>query len=742
MNKTLRKILLSHIAIEGIVLLTIIPFFVFTLQSEREKQVNASYSLLASDIGTISAEFSAAESMIGSLHRNASMREVMHMEGELTGAQRYHAAEARKAWYSTTASWNMLRNNYVYFARNEVVFSPDRIFLSWEDSYDYWIRYADVDYESWRLRLEREMQTSRRSFYPAEQVFTYASNGQSSYADTITYNFPFVDTFNSGIVVCLIDVNELMSELRFDSMLTDSFLCLYDAQGSLLLNYNAPYAVTGQQESISQMRISGAAYHVFTVSDAVSGLTYVVGTPSAFFNRSFISSFGALFGYTIGALLVASAVSVLLTRRQYSPIKEVYAFFKQHSSVPSSTEYASDEYQYFLNSYKELLQSNRSIRNLIADYDAALTTRAMEDLLYGRYKSEREMHKMCARVELPDKWRACNAVLESDLAMEKAALGVISATLVETLEKSWKEKLLIHPLSEKRLLFIMPTEADGSAVSIAERLTSVVHTLRSDAGVEVFFAVSGVYLKPEDMARAYEETKSILGCRHAHEGNILFPEDVQRSDELPILTMAASNKLREYVMAGDVTRSEEFIRSYLQNRYLRDRDYVQLFSGIRGILLQIAADLSVFDEDDIPFFTPTCSRDEQTCALADACRALCASFSDRRRSYNEQLKRGLLKYLEENYANPDVYGKSVAAHFSISEKYLSTFFREQTGVGFSNYLENLRLTQAAQLLDNSQFTVNEIANMVGFNSPNTFYKAFRRMYSISPSAYRNTPRAQ
>lgn len=742
MKKTLRNILFSHFAIELIVLLTIIPFIVFTLRSEREKQVNASYSLVSSDINAISAEFSAVESMIGSMHSTPSIKSMIQIEGELTGTQRYHAAEARKAWYSTTASWNILRNYYVYFARNEVVFSPDRIFFSWEESYDYWLRYENVDYEQWRARLEREMQASRRSFYPAEQVFTYASNGQSGYVDTITYCFPFVDTFNSGMVVCLIDVQELLEQLRFDSMLTDSFLCLYDATGSLLLDYKAPYAVTAQQEGVSEMRISDTAYHVFTIIDTVSGLTYVIGTPSAFFTRGFISSFGVLFGYTIVALLVASVASVLLTRRQYSPIKEVYSFFKQHSSVPSSTEYASDEYQYFLNSYKELLQSNRSIRNTIADYDAALTTRAMEDLLYGRYQSEREMQKLCARVALPDMWRACDAVLESDYAVENVALGVISGTLVEMLEKSWKDKLTIHPLSEKRLMFIIPTEADGSAISIAERLNTVVHTLRSDAGVEAFFAVSGVYRQPEDLAHAYEETKSILGCRHAFDGNILFPEDVQRSDELPILTMAASNRLREYVLAGDATRAEEFIRSYLQNRYLRDNDYGQLFSGIRGILLQIAADSTAGEGDELPFFTPTCARDEQTSALVNACHALCSGFSDRRKSYNEQLKNGLLTYLEKNYADPDVYGKSVAAHFSISEKYLSTFFREQTGVGFSSYLENLRLTQAAQLLDNSQFTVNEIANMVGFNSPNTFYKAFRRMYGISPSAYRNTPRAQ
>lgn len=116
MNKTLRKILFSHITIAVIVLLTIIPLICFTLRSEMEKQVKASYSLVSGDINAISASFSAAESMISSLHRNPSIKSMIKLDGELTGAQRYHAAEARKTWYATTASWNILRSNYVYFA--------------------------------------------------------------------------------------------------------------------------------------------------------------------------------------------------------------------------------------------------------------------------------------------------------------------------------------------------------------------------------------------------------------------------------------------------------------------------------------------------------------------------------------------------------------------------------------------------------------------------------------------------
>lgn len=108
----------------------------------------------------------------------------------------------------------------------------------------------------------------------------------------------------------------------------------------------------------------------------------------------------------------------------------------------------------------------------------------------------------------------------------------------------------------------------------------------------------------------------------------------------------------------------------------------------------------------------------------------------RRHNGSDRLRDRILIYLQENYSDPDLYGKSVAAKFDINEKYLYTLFREQTGSSFASYLERLRLNQAVELLENSGFYLGEIAGMVGFNSANTFYKAFRRVYGVSPSVYR------
>ncbi len=107
-----------------------------------------------------------------------------------------------------------------------------------------------------------------------------------------------------------------------------------------------------------------------------------------------------------------------------------------------------------------------------------------------------------------------------------------------------------------------------------------------------------------------------------------------------------------------------------------------------------------------------------------------------RHNRRDQLKNRILSYLQGNYFDPDLYGKSVAEKFDINEKYLYTFFREQTGSSFASYLEKLRLDRAIELMETSGFCLSEIAGMVGFNSSNTFYKAFRRVYGSSPSVYR------
>ncbi|HML45278.1 MAG TPA: helix-turn-helix transcriptional regulator [Clostridia bacterium] len=183
------------------------------------------------------------------------------------------------------------------------------------------------------------------------------------------------------------------------------------------------------------------------------------------------------------------------------------------------------------------------------------------------------------------------------------------------------------------------------------------------------------------------------------------------------------------------------IESLFRSHYLKSDEFSQLYYGIRGVLLSARArfgDCPV----EIPYGSVELPRDAQIAALIESCRALCAYCRDRTSSRNAELRDAIVAWLKDHYTDMNTYGKSVAIQFSISEKYLYTFFREQVGIGFAAYLENLRIGHAEVLLQDTKLPIQEIARLSGFNSSNTFYKAFLRVNGVSPTKHRTLDRAR
>ncbi|SCG89337.1 Uncharacterized HTH-type transcriptional regulator ypdC [uncultured Clostridium sp.] len=92
-------------------------------------------------------------------------------------------------------------------------------------------------------------------------------------------------------------------------------------------------------------------------------------------------------------------------------------------------------------------------------------------------------------------------------------------------------------------------------------------------------------------------------------------------------------------------------------------------------------------------------------------------------------------FVDENYNNPQLSLSLTADAFYITEVYLSKLFKEGTGQNFSKYVENLRLEQAKLLLSKGVL-VNEVAQQVGYNSPQVFRRAWKRHYGTTPTEFK------
>lgn len=89
-------------------------------------------------------------------------------------------------------------------------------------------------------------------------------------------------------------------------------------------------------------------------------------------------------------------------------------------------------------------------------------------------------------------------------------------------------------------------------------------------------------------------------------------------------------------------------------------------------------------------------------------------------------------YIREKFAS-DITLSALAKKFSVSPEHFSRMFKKETGLGFSKYLNSLRLQYAEQLLKTAdEKNITRIAEKCGFEYSNYFSKKFKEVYGVSP----------
>ncbi|MCD7809900.1 MAG: PocR ligand-binding domain-containing protein [Erysipelotrichaceae bacterium] len=122
-------------------------------------------------------------------------------------------------------------------------------------------------------------------------------------------------------------------------------------------------------------------------------------------------------------------------------------------------------------------------------------------------------------------------------------------------------------------------------------------------------------------------------------------------------------------------------------------------------------------------------------SIVDVC-AKYLTLTNQVESKNEQLAKQTMAYLQQNYAS-NISIQKLCDIFYCSKGTLNNHFKQEYHISIHQYLSNLRLEKAIELLHNPNLSIGEIAITVGFNDTNYFTKAFRKKYNCTPLEYRN-----
>lgn len=95
------------------------------------------------------------------------------------------------------------------------------------------------------------------------------------------------------------------------------------------------------------------------------------------------------------------------------------------------------------------------------------------------------------------------------------------------------------------------------------------------------------------------------------------------------------------------------------------------------------------------------------------------------------------EYIEENYGDNDLSVEKIAHRIYINSSYLRKVFKKELNMTVSDYVTNMRMQRAKELISTGGIRLSDISEMVGYCDASHFSKSFKKHFGMSPSEYEN-----
>ena len=97
------------------------------------------------------------------------------------------------------------------------------------------------------------------------------------------------------------------------------------------------------------------------------------------------------------------------------------------------------------------------------------------------------------------------------------------------------------------------------------------------------------------------------------------------------------------------------------------------------------------------------------------------------------------EHIERNYGDA-LNVAELAKKYGLNVSYLSTLFKEKTGINLTAYIEGIRMEKAKRFLKEREWTVTEVALHTGYSNSNYFSRVFKKYTGVTPGEFRELER--
>lgn len=460
---------------------------------------------------------------------------------------------------------------------------------------------------------------------------------------------------------------------------------------------------------------------------------------------------------TLVFLLLGIVCAYFLAKKNIKPLNDIIAIINKLSLTKHKKYEGGNEYNYLHNTITEIVDNNKELKDAMLAQIPIMKAGFINRLLRGEFAQIDEIQNTLDQMSI-------------DISAENYVVMILQIDYnrgiitKETLDEISIKKIIIRGILDNTLeekVFYQDIDADKIAIIVCfdeidpdeclerakSELIQIVSVLASN-DVKICISGGNICNNLLDISNSFYQAISTM--EHAiatKQRKILWYNDCQHNNSRYYYPIDLELKLINYVRAGDNENVDKLLElvfnENLKTRELSADMIWQLLYEIRGTITKIMGRVKITDatiHEKIKVKIDALYHSFDISDIFDNITLIYQMIMDninmQKRSHNISLKHDMMEYINNNYSNPDFSLCMMADHFELSEVYVSNFFKEQTGIKLSTYLEKKRIAHSQELLNQTKLSINEISLRVGYNSAHVFRRAFKRVNGVAPTSNR------
>lgn len=747
-SKLLRKWLFTYLILISVSLVFIYVIYTIYTESMKKDITELNYTYLEQVKELMDGQINILRYSVSTLSLEPETLAVTNMSKEMSSRDRLNLLNTMDniSTYALANDW--INHISIYMQKSSALLTLQSLYQA--NHLDIFSQqYFDMDGESFKRIVQNDY--DKGEIVRLSHLYKDLNKEKDLLLYFQSYPYRFTGQAKATIIVEL-DLEMIENIVGGGQMFNGSFFIL-DSQDEIVFSNGHLDLPIGMKyknlvnKEMNIVEIDNEEHVIYSVDSEVYPWKYVRIISSREYLERIINLNIIITICIILMVLINFLLAYMFSYRSYRPVKKILKEIEKVDDIE-----LNNEYEYIEAIMKKHKISNQNMEKIIQKQAKDVFENFMIKVLKG-YIIDADLIKERFEEALIDIKKDNFFIILIDIdykkmhSWDKSLMTFVVANIYEEIFNKNYSAYIIE-IDGYLALIINTNIQDKNFDIVEEKLLKGYELVNKELKFDLTIGISYLHHDVLGLASAYQECLEALTYSKmlSNDIKIMKYTDTQILNRRYEFDTEKENKLVNAIKSGDYDQAKEIVNQIIEMNTL----YKQLrIDSLRCMMFDILsaivktvdseAQQDVLDSDEpITKMMQSKSIEEMNIIIDKLLLKMCAickkQFESQGQTY---IAKEVNEYIHNHYGNPDLNVAHLGGVFNMTGAYLSKLYKKETGEALSEKIHKVRIESAKELLKNTNLSVNDITDSVGYTYSNAFIRAFKKQTGVTPGAYRN-----